>query len=98
MAAYSELLLASENATLRNQVRVALIIAAQAVYTEDSGTANHAARLAWAKATILNPTAVVEPMLWAVLAQNAGFTLAQIQGATDATVQTAVAAAVNLFI
>ena len=35
-------------------------------------------------------------MVWAVLAQNRTFTAAQITGADDATVQTAVNAAVNL--
>jgi hypothetical protein len=97
MANYAELLLASENDTLRNKVRVACIIAAEAIRTEDAGTANHANRVAWAKTVFANPNSEAERMLWAVLAQNKNAALAEITGATDASVQTAVNAAVDVF-
>jgi hypothetical protein len=97
MATYAELLLASEDAGLRNKVRVACIVAAEAIRTEDAGTANHAARLAWARSAFESPESVTQRMLWAVLAQNKAAALAAITGASDATVQTAVNAAVDVF-
>lgn len=97
MATYAELLTASENATLRNKMRVAVVIAAEKVRTESGATANHANRLAWAKAVFADPDGAARSMMWPVLAQNAAATLAQITGATDATVQTAVDAAVDVF-
>ena len=98
MATYAELLSASEDTTLKNKVRVALTIAAEAIRTEAAATTNHAARLAWAKTVSLNPAQYVDPMLRAVLAQNTGATLASILSATDATVQSAVNAAVDVFV
>lgn len=97
MATYAELLQASEHAGLNAKVRVACIIAAEAVRTESVGTTNHANRVKWAKAVFANPLQEAPRMLWAVLAQNSGATLAQIQAASDATVQTAVNAAVDVF-
>lgn len=97
MATYDELLLASENAALRNKVRVACIVAAETVRTEAPATANHAERLAWAKAVFAAPVVEAERMLWAVLAQNKAAALSAIVGATDAAVQSAVDAAVNVF-
>lgn len=97
MATYAELLTASENSTLNQKIRVACIIAAEAIRTENNATANHANRLIWAKAVFANPVAEAQRMLWAVLAQNKDATLAAITGATDAAVQTAVNAAVDVF-
>jgi hypothetical protein len=71
-------------------VRVACIVAAEAIRSEAAGTANHANRIIWAKAVFQNPVAQAEPMLWAVLAQNRALTSAQIIGATDAGLLTAV--------
>lgn len=96
MATYNELLQASANDDLNARMRVAVIIACEAIRTEVDTTPNHAARLAWARQTLANPEFAARQMIWAVLAQNAGFTLAQITGATDAALQTAVNAAVNL--
>ena len=97
MATYQELLTASENETLRNKVRVACVIAAEVVRTEAGTVTNHANRLIWAKSVYISPDSVTQRMLWAVLAQNAAATLAQITGATDATVQTAVNNAIDVF-
>jgi hypothetical protein len=97
MATYAELLTASNNDTLRQKVRVACVIAAEAVRTEASATTNHTNRLAWAKAVFMNPESEGNRMMWAVLAQNAAATYAAIIGATDAAVQTAVNAAVDVF-
>lgn len=97
MATYAELLTASEHAGLNAKVRVACIIAAEAVRTESGATANHANRVKWAKAVFADPIGEAKRMLWAVLAQNAGATLAQITGATDAAVLIAVTAAIDVF-
>ena len=97
MATYAEILTASENAVLRSKVRVACVIAAEAIRTENTGVANHANRVKWAKAVFARPIEEAERMLWAILAQNHTLTLAQITGATDAQVQTGVNAAVDVF-
>lgn len=97
MATYSELLTASTNDVLRQKVRVACVLGAEKVRVEDIATANHALRLEWAKAVYASPETEGNRMIWAVLAQNSTATLAQITGASDALVQTAVDAAVNVF-
>ena len=96
MATYAELLLASEGETLRNQVRVACIVAAETISAEDGAVVNHANRLLWARNVLRNPDGDVMPMVWALLAKNKGATLAAIQSVTDAQVQTAVDSAVNV--
>lgn len=97
MATYAELQTAAGDTNLNSKVRVACVIAAEAVRTANPGPSNQAARLSWAKKVFENPRTEAERMIWAVLAQNAGATLAQITGASDATVQTAVNAAVDVF-
>ncbi len=97
MATYQELVTASEHAALNVRVRVACIIAAETVRTEAEATPNHVNRMAWAKAVFANPAAEASRMMWAVLAQNKATTLTAITSATDALVQTAVDAAVNVF-
>lgn len=95
MATYAELRQAEENDTLRTKIRSACLIAAEVVRNESTGTANHAARAAWARSVYENPDLVAERMTRAVLAQNAALTFAQITGATDSGVQTAVNNAID---
>jgi hypothetical protein len=97
MATYAELLTASQSDALRQKVRVACVIGAEKVRTEVATVTNHEKRMAWAKSVYANPEAESNRMVWAVLAQNAAFTLAQITGASDALVQSAVDAAVDVF-
>jgi len=97
MATYAELLTASENDVLRQKIRVAVIVAAETVRTEASNVPNNANRLIWAKATFRNPDEAAKNILWPVIAQNRAASLAAITGASDAAVQTAVDAAVNVF-
>jgi hypothetical protein len=94
MATYDELLTASANDALRQRILVACVITANTIILEAPATANHAARLAWARATIADPNAARNQVLWSALAQNKAATLAQITGASDASLQTAVDAAV----
>lgn len=97
MATYAEILTASSNDVLRQKVRVACVIAAEKIRTELTSVLNHTNRMAWSKAVFANPEAEGNRMVWAVLAQNASATLAAITGASDATVQNAVDAAVDVF-
>jgi len=93
MATYAELIEASGNSALVARVRVACVVAADAIRANGSATA---AQKAWAKAIFDDPETGQRAVLWSVLAQNRAATLAQIVGATDAQVQTAVDAAVPL--
>jgi hypothetical protein len=93
---YAEFLTAQADDTLNRKVRVAVLIAADAIRAEIGTTPNHVARVAWAKATFNNPGAAAVAMIGAVLAANIGATLAVVLAASDATVQTAVNAAVDV--
>lgn len=99
MATYDELLTiatTSSGTAFQRKIRVAVIVAADIIRAELSSTANHANRMVWAKQVLNNPDAEASKMIWAVLAQNRTATSAQILAADDATVQTAVNAAVDL--
>lgn len=97
MATYDELLAANANTGLLNKVRVAVVVAATNVMVEAADVANHANRLKWAKEVFSNPADAGARMMWPVLAQNKAASLSAITGASDATVQSAVDAAVNVF-
>lgn len=97
MATYPELVALAGNDKLRQQIKIAIAVAAQTITNEAAGTANHAQRVVWAKTALGNPDAEVERVKWYVLAANAAATPAQITGADDPTVQAQVNAAVNLF-
>lgn len=97
MATYTEMQGIFADATLLAKVSSACIVAADTIRQEATNTANHSARLAWAKLALDSPSAVAAKMLPAVIAQNKSLTLAQINSASDANLQTAVDAAVNLF-
>jgi hypothetical protein len=97
MATYDELLSAAGDTGLLNKVRMACVVAATTIMTESDSVTNHTNRLLWAKSVFDDTAAAGAKMMWPVLAQNKAFTLAQITGADDATVQTAVNAAVNVF-
>lgn len=97
MATYLELLTTSEDVSLRKKIRVACFVAAEAIRTEADTTPNHAARLTWAKDVFRNPEVEANRMIWVVLAQNRAATVSAILGATDAAIQSAVDAAVNVF-
>ena len=97
MATYTELYGLLSNSTLRNRIAVACVIAAEAIRTEDGGTVNHANRLTWAKAVFVDPASEASRMMMAVLAANNTLTTVQVLAASDAVLQTAVNAAVNVF-
>jgi len=70
---------------LKNRVAVAASIAANDITNEDPGTANHAARLAWANATLLNTQGVAEKAMWGIC-HNATIQ-ASGDASTDADIQ-----------
>jgi hypothetical protein len=96
MATYLELFsLADQGGALMQRIAVACVIQANTIRTE-TPPANSAQRLAWARKVLINPRDMAQQMLWAALAQNAASSVTQINAATDATLQTAVANAVDL--
>lgn len=97
MATYTELFGLNNNSDLRNKITVACIVAAEKIRVEVDTAPNHANRLTWAIAVFANPAHEAERLTWAVLAQNRTAQVADITGASDATIQTAVDAAVNVF-
>jgi hypothetical protein len=96
MATYAELLSLRADEALFNKVRVACWIAADTIRAEAGATPNHTARVAWAKRVFENPDAMATVLMPAVLAQNKSQTVAVINGATDAQIQAAVDAAVDV--
>jgi hypothetical protein len=97
MATYDELYGLKDDSGLKNKVTAACIISAESILAEDGGTANHANRLIWAAAVFASPGREADRMYWAVLAANKDATVAQIQSATDAAIQTNVDNHVDLF-
>jgi len=97
MATYVDLRHLFSDAALANRIEVACIVAAETIRGESDQTANHANRLLWAQRAFNAPKDAANKMVMAVLAANKSATVAQITGATDATLQAAVDAAVNLF-
>jgi L-ribulose-5-phosphate 3-epimerase UlaE len=97
MATYLELYELTGNIQLRERLAVACVVAADQIRLEVDTVPNHVNRLAWAKRAFENPLNEATRMLPAILAQNRAATAAQIIGATDVDLQTAVNAAINIF-
>jgi len=97
MATYTELFNIRSNDSLMNKIAVACAIQADVIRTESGATPNHANRLLWAKEALENPVAKAHEMIWSLLAQNQGATVAQITNATDSAILINVAAAVDTF-
>lgn len=97
MATYTEIKSLFNEPVLRDKVEVACIIASKAIKDESDQTNNHANRLKWARKAFSNPTSAAEAMVKVLLAENSSLTVAQIQGASDSAIQTAVNNAINVF-
>jgi hypothetical protein len=97
MATYTELQGIAAGNQLLAKFTTAVAIQAEAIRNENPATTNHANRLIWAKQAYSDPQAMAVKMTWAVLAQNASATSAAILGASDSLIQTAIAAAVDVF-
>lgn len=96
MASYEELYTLSLDASLVRRLTIAVAIAAEAIREEDPATANHDARVLWAKRALNNPDGMARQMLLVALAQNSAVPAATILAATDATLLSAVNAGVSL--
>ena len=96
MATYLELYAQRNQQQLLEKVTVAVVVAADAIRTEDAGTTNHANRVKWAKEALDNPVRMAERVIWLVLAANKTATMQQINDASDSAIQTAVNAVVNV--
>lgn len=98
MATYTELSIIANNNVLLDKMTAAVAIQAEVIRLEAGSVTNHANRLKWAKSAFTDPHEMARRMMWAVLAQNASFTNAQILAATDAALLSAVAGAVDVFV
>lgn len=94
---YAQLMTASEDEGLARKIRVAVIVAADKIAGEPAATPNHANRVEWARATMLDPIGAAQRILWSVLAKNLAKTLAEVRALTDIDVQASVEASVDLF-
>lgn len=92
MATYAELYDLRQDAALRNKVAVAVTIKAQTIFDLASPTAK---QLAWAALAISGPDELAIQYLKYLMAKNAASTVAQINAASDATVQAAINALVD---
>jgi len=92
MATYAELYnLRQEDAALQSKIVAAAQDYATTVLAEATPVAE---RKAWAEAVRDSPDKALD-LMWAVLIANKAFTKAQISGATDASILTAVGDAVS---
>lgn len=83
---------------LKDRIRAAVLVAAEAIRVEVTSTTNHAARLVWARKAFSDPRARADELWGAILGANSTFSITNIIGANDAAVLAAVNNAVNVFI
>lgn len=102
MATYIELRGLYGDESLSKKIEVAVAIAAQKIASGgdtgapfDQAAGKHDLRIKWAQAAIMNTARVSENVLKLVLAANNTLTVAQINGASDAAIQTAVESVVD---
>lgn len=97
MATYDELLsIATTGAAFIARLQVAAVMSANKIRTEATATPNYANRQKWAKSAFQNSAGAARDLLWPVLTANAGAASAAILSASDALIQTAVDAAVDV--
>ncbi len=97
MATLAQIWTLLEDPGLKEKVSAACLKAANTIRLEATETANHANRIKWAKSVLVDPVKAGDDMLKAVLAINASAELVAITGASDATIESAVVEAVNIF-
>lgn len=98
MATYVELreLMNPVDTELRGRIEVAVIVAAAGIITEPNTKTNYANRSKWAHSAFQNPQGEGRTALMAVIASNAGLTVAEINKVTDEQVQAAVDKVINI--
>lgn len=87
MATYLELNSLASDPDLRQKVRVAVLVGAHEELAASPGTVEGRK---WATLVLANPEKSAEQALFIVLAANKGLSAAQIIGASDTALQTAV--------
>lgn len=92
MATYSELRSLFGEGSLKNKVEVALCMKVHAILQEATPSAE---RLAWVRGVLASSYSEAEALLKYGLAANASLTAAQLLGASDAALLSAVSAAVD---
>lgn len=97
MASYQELFDLRRNHVLLDKITVAIIVAAETVYAEDSGEPNHVNRVIWAREASINPRGMAGVFMSAVLAANKAATVTNIIGATDSAIQTNIDGVIDNF-
>jgi len=65
--AYIDIYNLKTNPTFKNRVTVAVAKAATDIFNEPNSTTNHAARVTWANAALVNAETVAERMLWSIV-------------------------------
>ncbi len=95
MATYLEIFALRNDSNLQDKVAVAVVKKAQLLLDAASPTAN---QVTWSLAAIENPKSKSDGLLNYVLAKNSAATSAQILAVDDATLQTAINAAVDKII
>lgn len=98
MATYTELYSFSSDPKLIQKVCAAIAIAIEDIRTEAPSTANHEARLNWARYALTNVDGMARQMMWALMAQNNNATASQIENSSDTAIQNAVNNAIALFL
>ncbi len=92
-ADYTDLRNLANDSTLRNRVEVAVMVAANDIITANPADTDE--RIAWAQQAIASPGPWAQRVLNLILAENKDLTVAQIEAATDAAIQTNVDATVD---
>jgi len=102
MATYKELRDEFGNTELQHRIQVAIIIAANAILTGADTTApydqtagQHGLRVKWAAAVIQSTEGQAAYVFKLMLGANAGLTIVQIRGASDAAIQSNVGAVID---
>jgi hypothetical protein len=85
---YSDLMALAANPLFLQRIQVAVAHFAMYILNEAPNVANHAARYAWAKTTILNTTFIVQSLAPAVVVSDV--VVADLMGISDAALQAAV--------
>ena len=81
-----------QSQTLKPRMVVACVKAAQDILNEDTGTADHAKRVLWARSALTAPDGMAERMLWGVLGNST------IQGSGDSASDSDIQFTVNSLI
>lgn len=97
MASYQELKALLTDSDLEEKVVGAVMVAADAINDEGIGVDNHDNRVKWAKAAFSDPAGTAKKLLPAILGANAAQSVANIQGASDASVLANVEAVIDTF-